>query len=110
MQSGQELRGTPIATIRILREASQQRFGQQRRNFRPTIADILWRFQYVRGQQPLSRRGIEHRASGEHLIGEDTYRVDVSTVVDVRLRGRLFRRHVMRGSDRNAHRGEFVGR
>ena len=51
-------------------------------------------------------RGLLHkrRMAGQHLVGENTHRVDIRPVVDVWIRGGLFRTHVGRRPQRDSHR------
>jgi len=55
------------------------------------------------------RRGLEGELSREHLVGHHSQTVDVGPPVDLTVSRRLLRAHVVRGTDRDAGRGERRG-
>ena len=55
----------------------------------------------MRGEHLLGRARREWRAAGDQLITERPHGVDVHAMIEVRIRGRLLRRHVRRGSERD---------
>ena len=54
----------------------------------------------------LRRRGGEWRPARQDLVPQDAQRVDVRTVIRLRIRGRLLGRHVGRGAECQARAGE----
>jgi hypothetical protein len=64
---------------------------------------------HVGRQRSLGRTPLEGRLSREHLVRERAQAVDVRAVVQVRLAHGLLGRHVGRGAQGDAHRGQLAG-
>jgi len=59
---------------------------------------------HMHRQHFLRGGGGERSPPGDELIPQDPNRINVSPMVDVGTRHRLFRRHVRRSSERHPHR------
>ena len=68
----------------------------------------LRRLGHVRRQDLLRCEPDERRSAGQQLIGQHAHRIDVHAVIEVRIGGRLLRRHVGRSTERHAGRRELL--
>ncbi len=76
------------------------------------VAEPLHRLRllrHVRGDDPLRGGRLEGLAAAEHLVGDDAERIEIGSVVGMRIGGRLLGRHVGGRAERHAHGGQLAG-
>ena len=59
-------------------------------------------------QHSLGAGGGERRPAGQHLVGDDTYGIQIGAVIDVRIGRGLFRSHVGRRAQRHPQRSKIA--
>jgi hypothetical protein len=104
----QQLVGLLHTIARVLLEAAHDQSSECRRHGRPVLGHRLRRFRDVCRDHLLRRRPLERGPPRQHLVGHHPECVDVRTVIDVFLRGRLLGSHVGRSADGHAGRRQRV--
>ena len=102
LELGHQLLGALPAIGRALLQASHHQRGQRRRHG-PVRRDRLGGGGHVGGEHLLRARPGERRPARQQLVRHHAEGVEVGPVIHVRVGHRLFRRHVGRRAQRDAH-------
>ena len=108
LELGQQLFGRLVAIGGPLLETFHDHGGEGGRHGRSTEGHRLRRAGHVGSKDLLTAPPAEWGVAGEQLVGQRAHRVNVHSMVEVRVGGGLLGRHVRRGAQGHARAGELV--